>query len=166
MRLAFLGGLALLAALAFPPEAHAQRARQGGLWAGLGLGGGLSTSSEFSGSERWGGAFYGRVGGVQGPAGRLGGGVQGVGPPDGQRSRPGGGSGGAARGLGARLLVRSRAPARASSFVGWAGELGADAHPDDGQPAATALNATPLGHLPSARRGDNISLGGKRRHRT
>ena len=72
MRLGFLGGLALLAALAFPPEAHAQRARQGGLWAGLGLGGGLSTSSEFSGSERWGGAFYGRIGGVLGQRVRLG----------------------------------------------------------------------------------------------
>jgi shikimate dehydrogenase len=54
----------------------------------------------------------------------------------------------AAKACGARLLVRSRDPARAATFAGWARELGADAHPDDGRAAATAINATPLGLKP------------------
>ena len=66
------------------------------------------------------------------------------------------GTGGSARAVaaaakthGARLLVHSRDPARATDFVGWARELGADAYPDDGEPVATAINATPLGLKPS-----------------
>jgi shikimate dehydrogenase len=55
----------------------------------------------------------------------------------------------AARARGARLLVRSRDPARAAGFAGWAREFGVDAHPDDGQAAATAINATPLGLRPT-----------------
>ena len=34
------------------------------IWIELGGGGGLTTSSEFDGSDRFGGAFYGRLGGV------------------------------------------------------------------------------------------------------
>lgn len=51
----------------------------------------------------------------------------------------------AARARSARLLVRSRDPARAASFAAWAREIGTDAHPDDGTPVAAAINATPLG---------------------
>lgn len=51
----------------------------------------------------------------------------------------------AARARSARLLVRSRDPARATTFAAWAREIGVDAHADDGQPAATVINATPLG---------------------
>jgi len=54
----------------------------------------------------------------------------------------------AAKAHGVRLLVRSRDPARAASFAGWARELGVDAHPDTGEAAATAINATPLGLKP------------------
>jgi shikimate dehydrogenase len=63
------------------------------------------------------------------------------------------GTGGAARAVAAaarernaRLLVRSRDPERARDFVAWAETLGVAAvQPDDGQPVATAVNATPLG---------------------
>ena len=63
------------------------------------------------------------------------------------------GTGGAARAVAAAarernalLLVRSRDPERARDFVQWAESLGlAGVHPDDGQPVATAVNATPLG---------------------
>lgn len=51
----------------------------------------------------------------------------------------------AARERSARLLVRSRDPARATTFAAWAREIGVDALADDGQSAATAINATPLG---------------------
>lgn len=54
----------------------------------------------------------------------------------------------AARERSARLLVRSRDPARATTFAAWAREIGVDAQPDDGQSAATAINATPLGLKP------------------
>ncbi len=43
------------------------------------------------------------------------------------------------------LLVRSREPSRAEAFVAWAASIGAAARPDDGRPAGTAINATPLG---------------------
>ncbi len=51
----------------------------------------------------------------------------------------------AARARAARLLVHSRDPARATTFAAWAREIGVDAGPDDGQSAATVINATPLG---------------------
>jgi shikimate dehydrogenase len=54
----------------------------------------------------------------------------------------------AARARAARVLVRSRDPARAASFAAWAREIGVDAGPDDGQPAGTVINATPLGLKP------------------
>jgi len=41
-----------------------QEPRPDGVWVGVGGGGGLTTSDEFSGSERWGGSFYARVGGT------------------------------------------------------------------------------------------------------
>jgi shikimate dehydrogenase len=62
------------------------------------------------------------------------------------------GTGGSARAVavaaadtGATLLVRSRDPERARAFCAWAIGLGAAARPDDGSPAGTAINATPLG---------------------
>lgn len=64
------------------------------------------------------------------------------------------GTGGAARAVaavagarGARLLVQSRASARAAAFCEWAGTLtrAPDARPDDGTTAGTVINATPLG---------------------
>jgi len=62
------------------------------------------------------------------------------------------GTGGAARSVsaaartrGVRLLVSSRDPGRAREFAGWATALGADAVPDDGSPAGTVINTTPLG---------------------
>ncbi len=65
------------------------------------------------------------------------------------------GTGGSARAVAAAakvrsttLLVRSRDPARASSFAEWARGVGVEAHADDGRPAATAINATPLGLKP------------------
>jgi shikimate dehydrogenase len=65
------------------------------------------------------------------------------------------GTGGAARAVaaGARardvtLCVRSRDAARARDFVEWARELGVDAVADDGRPAGTVINATPLGLKP------------------
>lgn len=45
----------------------------GGVWVSAGVGGGASTSDEFTGSEHWGGSFYARVGGTVSPAFRLGG---------------------------------------------------------------------------------------------
>jgi shikimate dehydrogenase len=51
----------------------------------------------------------------------------------------------AARTMAATVLVTSRSPSRAKTFVAWARTLGADAHIDDGQPVGTAINATPLG---------------------
>lgn len=62
----------VLVALALVPEVRAQAA-PGGLWLGLGVGGGVSTSSEFSGSDRWAGAFYARVGGTLSQRAQLGG---------------------------------------------------------------------------------------------
>lgn len=67
MRTGTLGmvGVALLALLALPADARGQRTRPEGVWVGFGVGGGLSTSSEFSTlSQRWGGSFYARVGGT------------------------------------------------------------------------------------------------------
>ncbi len=65
------------------------------------------------------------------------------------------GTGGAARAAavaaverGAAVLVQSRDPARAATFVEWARTLGVDAREDDGTRAETAINATPLGLLP------------------
>jgi shikimate dehydrogenase len=54
----------------------------------------------------------------------------------------------AAREKGVTLLVRSRDPGRAAAFVAWAREIGTDALVDDGTPALTAINATPLGLKP------------------
>lgn len=54
----------------------------------------------------------------------------------------------AARERGVTLLVRSRDAARAATFAAWARQLGADALVDDGRPAGTAINATPLGLNP------------------
>lgn len=65
------------------------------------------------------------------------------------------GTGGSARAVAAAareravtLLVRSRDPARAAAFAAWAREIGTDALVDDGRPAGTAVNATPLGLRP------------------
>jgi shikimate dehydrogenase len=63
------------------------------------------------------------------------------------------GTGGAARAVaaaarerGVPLLVRSRNVDRARDFVAWAREFGlSDVRVDDGEPVATAVNATPLG---------------------
>lgn len=55
----------------------------------------------------------------------------------------------AAKARSAALLVRSRDPARAASFAEWARGIGVNAQPDDGRPAATVINATPLGLKPS-----------------
>ncbi len=72
MRIPVVAGSTLLASLMLAPNVYGQGARPGGLWVGLGVGGGLSTSSEFTGSQRWGGAFYGRVGGTLSQRARLG----------------------------------------------------------------------------------------------
>jgi shikimate dehydrogenase len=62
------------------------------------------------------------------------------------------GTGGAARAVavaaresGVLLLVQSRDRERAAGFAAWAAEMGVDSRADDGTPARTALNATPLG---------------------
>jgi shikimate dehydrogenase len=54
----------------------------------------------------------------------------------------------AAKARGALVLVRSRDPARAAGFAGWAREIGVEAVPDDGRAAGTVINATPLGLKP------------------
>lgn len=54
----------------------------------------------------------------------------------------------AARERGVTLLVQSRDSARAAAFAAWARELGVTALPDDGRPAGTAINTTPLGLKP------------------
>jgi len=51
----------------------------------------------------------------------------------------------AARDFGAKLLVRSRRAEHAREFVAWAESIGADAGVDDGRPAGTVVNTTPLG---------------------
>lgn len=43
------------------------------------------------------------------------------------------------------VLVRSRSPSRAKTFVAWAKSLRVDAHMDDGRQVGIAINATPLG---------------------
>ncbi len=55
----------------------------------------------------------------------------------------------AARELGAQLLVQSGKRDRAVSFVAWARDLGVECQVDKGEPAGTAINATPLGLRPS-----------------
>ncbi len=51
----------------------------------------------------------------------------------------------AARTMAMTVLVRSRSPSRAKTFVAWARTLGADVDIDDGRAVGTAINATPLG---------------------
>jgi len=78
------------------------------------------------------------------------------------------GTGGAARAVaaaakerGVALLVRSRTPSRAQTFVEWTRELGlTECHVDDGRRVATIINATPLGLKPE----DPLPLSTERQH--